>query len=120
MRLGVKAVGAQHASSGRVTSVTLSDGSRVVCRELIVADGARSTLGRVLGRRWHQETVFGIAARGYLTTPRRGEPWLTADLDLGPPGGARLPGYGGIFPLGRGEVNIGVGPVATTKRPAEL
>src|SRR6202012_666991 len=51
MRLGVKAVRANQDSSARVTSVTRADGTQVGCRELIVADGARSTLGRVLGRR---------------------------------------------------------------------
>ena len=120
MRLGVKAVGAHHDSSARVTSVTLADGTQVGCRELIVADGARSTLGRVLGRRWHQETVYGIAARGYLTTPRSDDPWLTSHLELRSPDGAVLPGYGWIFPLGNGEVNIGVGALSTSKRPAEL
>jgi menaquinone-9 beta-reductase len=120
MRLGVKAVGANHDSSTRVTSVTLADGTQVGCRELIVADGARSTLGRVLGRRWHQETVYGIAARGYLTTARSDDPWLTSHLELRSPDGAVLPGYGWIFPLGNGEVNIGVGALSTSKRPAEL
>ena len=120
MRLGVKAVGAHHDSSARVTSVTLADGTQVGCRELIVADGARSTLGRVLGRRWHQETVYGIAARGYLTTPRSDDPWLTSHLELRSPDGAVLPGYGWIFPLGNGEVNIGVGALSTSKRPADL
>ena len=120
MRLGVKAVGVNHDSSTRVTSVTLADGTQVGCRELIVADGARSTLGRMLGRRWHQETVYGIAARGYLTTPRSDDPWLTSHLELRSPDGAVLPGYGWIFPLGDGEVNIGVGALSTSKRPAEL
>ena len=120
MRLGVKAVGVNHDSSTRVVSVTLSDGTQVGCRELIVADGARSTLGRVLGRRWHQETVYGIAARGYLATARSDDPWLTSHLELRSPDGAVLPGYGWIFPLGNGEVNIGVGALSTTKRPAEL
>ncbi|HEY2086071.1 MAG TPA: menaquinone reductase [Mycobacterium sp.] len=120
MRLGVKAVGANHDSSARVTSLTLADGTQVGCRELIVADGARSTLGRGLGRRWHQETVYGIAARGYLTTPRSDDPWLTSHLELRSPDGAVLPGYGWIFPLGNGEVNIGVGALSTSKRPAEL
>lgn len=120
MRLGVKAVGVHHDSSARVVSVLLSDGTQVDCRELIVADGARSTLGRVLGRRWHQETVYGIAARGYLTTARGDEPWLTSHLELRSPDGAVLPGYGWIFPLGNGEVNIGVGALSTSKRPADL
>jgi flavin-dependent dehydrogenase len=31
-----------------------------------------------------------------------------------------LSGYGWIFPLGDGEVNIGVGTLATAKRPAEV
>jgi flavin-dependent dehydrogenase len=103
-----------------VVSVALADGTQVGCRELIVADGARSPLGRDLGRRWHQETVYGIAARGYLTTPRSEEPWLTSHLELRSPDGAVLPGYGWIFPLGNGEVNIGVGALSTSKRPAEL
>ena len=120
MRLGVKVVGVNHDSTTRVVSVTLSDGTAVSCRELIVADGARSTLGRVLGRRWHQETVYGIAARGYLATPRSDDPWLTSHLELRSPDGAVLPGYGWIFPLGNGEVNIGVGALSTVKRPAEL
>lgn len=120
MLLGAKAVGAHHDSSGRVRSVVLADGTEVRCRALIVADGARSTLGRVLGRQWHQETVYGVAARGYLASPRADEPWLTSHLELRSPDGAVLPGYGWIFPLGNGEVNIGVGALATVKRPADV
>ncbi|MCV7260512.1 NAD(P)/FAD-dependent oxidoreductase [Mycobacterium shimoidei] len=120
MRLGVKVVGVHHDSAGRVGSVVLADGVEVGCRWLVVADGARSPLGRVLGRRWHRETVYGIAARGYLATPRSEEPWLTSHLELRSPDGAVLPGYGWIFPLGNGEVNIGVGALSTSKRPAEL
>ena len=64
--------------------------------------------------------MYGIAARGYLTTPRSDEPWLTSHLELRSPDGAVLPGYGWIFPLGNGEVNIGVGALSTSKRPADL
>ncbi|MBV9318670.1 MAG: NAD(P)/FAD-dependent oxidoreductase [Mycobacterium sp.] len=120
MLLGVKVVGAHHDSAGRVVSVLLAEGTEVACRELIVADGARSSLGRKLGRRWHQETVYGVAARGYLKSPRGDEPWLTSHLELLSPDGAVLPGYGWIFPLGNGEVNIGVGALSTSKRPADL
>ncbi len=120
MLLGIKAVAAHHDSAGRVVSVVLADGSELGCRELIVADGARSPLGRKLGRRWHQETVYGVAARGYLESPRGDEPWLTSHLELRSPDGAVLPGYGWIFPLGNGAVNIGVGALSTSKRPADL
>ncbi len=119
MLLGAKAVSVQHDSSGRVESLTLETGAVVGCRELIVADGARSTLGRVLGRKWHQQTVYGVAIRGYIATPRSAEPWITSHLELRSPEGRVLPGYGWIFPLGNGEVNIGVGALATSKRPAD-
>lgn len=120
MLLGVKAVGVHHDSSGRVRAVVLADGAEIDVKTLIVADGARSTLGRVLGRQWHKETVYGVAARGYLASPRSDEPWLTSHLELRSPEGEVLPGYGWIFPLGNGEVNIGVGALATVKRPADV
>jgi geranylgeranyl reductase family protein len=119
MLLGAKAVDVTHDSSGQVSAVVLGDGTEVGCRHLIIADGARSTLGRVLGRQWHQQTVYGVAARGYLASPRSNEPWITSHLELRSPRGDVLPGYGWIFPLGDGEVNIGVGALATAKRPTE-
>jgi menaquinone-9 beta-reductase len=119
MLLGSKAVDVTRDASGRVSAVTLDDGSEVGCSSLIVADGARSTLGRALGRQWHQQTVYGVAIRGYIATPRSDEPWITSHLELRSPDGKVLPGYGWIFPLGNGEVNIGVGALATTKRPAD-
>ncbi|MBX7432682.1 geranylgeranyl reductase family protein [Mycobacterium sp. Y57] len=119
MLLGAKAADVQRDSSGRVSGVVLDSGAVVRCAHLIVADGARSTLGRVLGRQWHRETVYGVAIRGYIATPRSDEPWITSHLELRSPAGAVLPGYGWIFPLGNGEVNIGVGALATSKRPAD-
>jgi geranylgeranyl reductase family protein len=120
MLLGTKAVAVTRDSMGRVTAVVLADGRQVSCRWLIVADGARSTLGRTLGRQWHQETVYGVAARGYLASPRAAEEWISSDLELRSADGKVLPGYGWIFPLGNGEVNIGVGALATAKRPADV
>jgi geranylgeranyl reductase family protein len=119
MMLGVKVVAVSHDSSGAVEAVRLDNGDEIGLRALIVADGARSTLGRELGRRWHQETVYGVAVRGYLATPRSHEPWITSHLELRSPEGKVLPGYGWIFPLGNGEVNIGVGALATANRPAD-
>ncbi|TRW86315.1 geranylgeranyl reductase family protein [Mycolicibacterium sp. 018/SC-01/001] len=119
MKLGIKAVDVQHDSTGRVSGVVLESGEVIGCRDLIVADGVRSGLGRVLGRRWHRDTVYGTAIRAYIATPRHAEEWITSHLELRAPTGEVLPGYGWIFPLGTGEVNIGVGALATAKRPAE-
>ena len=120
MLLGNKCVGVERDSAGRVSAVTLADGRAVGCRTLIVADGARSPVGRALGRQWHQETVYGVAARGYLTSPRADETWISSDLELRSADGQVLPGYGWVFPLGNGEVNIGVGALATARRPADV
>ena len=120
MLLGCKCVDVVRDSVGRVSELVLDDGRRVGCRWLIVADGARSPLGRVLGRQWHQDTVYGVAARGYLASPRASEPWISTDLELRSVDGQVLPGYGWIFPLGNGEVNIGVGALATARRPADV
>jgi flavin-dependent dehydrogenase len=85
-----------------------------------VADGARSQLGRRLGRQWHRETAYGVAARGYLDSQRSDDPWISSHLELRGGDGELLSGYGWVFPLGGGQVNIGVGTLATAKRPAEV
>jgi len=119
MMLGSKVLDVSRDSRGRLVSLTTGSGP-VACREVIVADGARSPLGRALGRQWHQQTVYGVAVRGYLSTPHACDPWLSTNLELRTRSGGLLPGYGWIFPLGNGEVNIGVGALATSKRPADV
>ncbi len=100
----------------------LADGSRttVACRRLVVADGARSPLGRLLGRQWHRETAFGVAARGYIDSARSDDPWISSHLELRGQSGELLSGYGWVFPLSDGTVNIGVGTLATAARPARV
>ncbi len=91
----------------------------VRCRQLVVADGVRSPLGKLLGRRWHRESVYGVAARSYLDTAREDD-WISSHLELRGEQGELLSGYGWIFPLGGGRVNLGVGTLATAKRPAGI
>jgi menaquinone-9 beta-reductase len=90
------------------------------CRRLVVADGVRSPLGKVLGREWHRETVYGVAGRCYVSSEMSDDPWISSHLELRAQDGAILSGYGWIFPLGTGEVNLGVGTLATAKRPADV
>ena len=107
----------------RVTGVVMRRGGatyEVGCSRLVVADGARGQLGRALGREWHRDTAYGVAARGYVKSRRADDPWISSHLELRGSEGELLSGYGWVFPLGDGEVNIGVGTLATAKRPAEV
>src|SRR3712207_8025937 len=79
-----------------------------------------SPLGRVLGREWHRDTAYGVAARGYVRSGRADDEWISSHLELRGAEGALLSGYGWVFPLGAeaGQVNIGVGTLASPRRPA--
>ncbi len=155
---GARAVGVTMTGE-RVAEVSFVRGGEpltIRCRRLVVADGARSQLGRSLGREWHRDTAYGVAARGYVKSSRSEDPWISSHLELRGPSGATikrgtsaaerrgerrgatiergtsteehrpdrsgevLSGYGWVFPLGAGEVNIGVGTLATARRPAEI
>ncbi len=119
---GARAVGVRR-DGGRVTAVELdADGQRfeIACRRLVVADGVRSPVGKMLGREWHRETVYGVAGRSYVASGMSDDPWISSHLELRGTDGEILSGYGWIFPLGTGEVNLGVGTLATAKRPANV
>ena len=123
---GARAVGVR-MDGDRVAAVefvrgSAKDGERfeVACDRLVVADGVRSPLGKLLGREWHRETVYGVAGRSYADSTMSDDPWISSHLELRDEQGQVLSGYGWIFPLGDGEVNVGVGTLATAKRPAEI
>ena len=108
---------------GRVAAVvfaTAEGNVEVACERLVVADGVRSPLGKLLGRQWHRETVYGVAGRSYISSAMSDDPWISSHLELRGEEGEILSGYGWIFPLGAGEVNLGVGTLATSKRPANV
>ena len=59
---------------------------------------------------------MGVAARAYFRSPRGDEEWMESHLELwsGEPGRSDLlPGYGWIFPMGDGVVNVGLGSVSS-------
>jgi geranylgeranyl reductase family protein len=119
---GARAIDVRH-DGGRVDAVVFKtdDGPlEIGCRTLVVADGVRSPLGKVLGREWHRDTVYGVAGRSYVASELSDDPWISSHLELRDEHGKVLSGYGWIFPLGTGEVNLGVGTLATSKRPADL
>ena len=82
-------------------------------RYVVVADGANSRFGRSLGTSRNRAYPLGMAIRGYWTSPRHDEPWIDSWLDIRDKDGNVLPGYGWIFPVGDGRINVGVGLLST-------
>lgn len=118
-----RAVDVRYGDGGRVAAVVFKRGKEtfeIGCRRLIVADGVRSPLGKVLGREWHRDTVYAIAGRSYINSTRSDDPWISSHLELRDTEGKIMAGYGWVFPLGNGTVNIGAGSLATAKRPADI
>lgn len=130
------AVTREGRSIGEVTVRHGGVDKQVRARWILVADGVRSTFGKLLGREWHRGEVYGIAARSYCTSPMSTEPWIHSDVELLDDTGTVQPGYGWIFPLGTPttggqagngadpsptpQVNLGCGALTTTQRPAKV
>jgi geranylgeranyl reductase family protein len=85
----------------------------VRARYTVVADGANSRFGRSLGTARNRAYPLGMAIRGYWTSPRHDEPWIDSWLDIRDKAGNVLPGYGWIFPVGDGRINVGIGLLST-------
>lgn len=95
---------------------TGSRAEEVAARYVVVADGANSRFGRALGTSRDRSLPMGLAIRGYYESPRHDEPWIESHLDIRDRSGTVLPGYGWIFPVGDGRINVGVGLLSTSKR----
>ncbi len=95
-----------------------STGARrsVRARYVVVADGANSRFGRALGTARDRGQPMGMALRGYYTSPGHDQPFIESHLDIRDGDGEVVPGYGWIFPLGDGRVNVGVGLLSTDRR----
>jgi geranylgeranyl reductase family protein len=85
-------------------------------RYVVVADGANSRVGRALGLVRDRAYPQGMALRGYYRSERHDERWIESHLDIRDANGEIVPGYGWVFPLGDGRVNVGVGLLSTDKR----
>lgn len=85
-------------------------------RIVIIADGAHSRFGRPLGIGRDRRAPYGLALRGYYRSPESKSDFLESKLDLTDEDGKIVPGYGWVFPLGDGTINVGVGLLSTTRR----
>jgi geranylgeranyl reductase family protein len=87
--------------------------SEIRARYLIVADGANSRFGRALGTARNRSYPQGMAIRTYYESPLHADPWIESALDVRDRAGNSLPGYGWVFPLGDGAINVGIGLLST-------
>ena len=87
---------------------------RTICaRHVVVADGANSRFGRALGTVRDRAYPMGMAIRGYFESPLHDDPWIESSLDVRDREGKAMPGYGWIFPVGNGTINVGIGLLST-------
>ncbi len=96
-----------------VTDSTSGDDHEIRARYVVVADGSNSRFGRALGASRDRAMPQGMAIRTYYESPLHDEPWIESALDVRDRRGNSLPGYGWIFPVGDGTINVGVGLLST-------
>nr|WP_236719111.1 geranylgeranyl reductase family protein [Wenjunlia vitaminophila] len=119
--------GARLLTGTRVTEPVLDHGGRVVgvralagperrpvtfgAQVVVAADGGPARLALCLGLERRRDRPVGTAIRRYYRSPaRHRDPYLESWLDLRRrQDGCILPGYGWVFPLGDGRVNVGLG-----------
>jgi menaquinone-9 beta-reductase len=128
LALQAKGAGAELLTSHNVTGPVLDDAGRVVgvtaavgpdkrpqdfrAPLVLAADGVSARFALSLGMAKREDRPIGVAVRRYYRSPGRHdddylESWLELRSREG--GDALLPGYGWIFGLGDGRVNVGLG-----------
>jgi menaquinone-9 beta-reductase len=100
---------------GRLVGVRAGD-ETLSARAVVVADGSLSRFGKTLGTSRRRDFPLGMALRGYYSSPRSDDRFMESQLDIRDESGAQMPGYGWVFPLGGGTVNVGVGLLSTFSR----
>ncbi|HZQ30941.1 MAG TPA: geranylgeranyl reductase family protein [Mycobacterium sp.] len=115
VRQGAEVLGPIVDDDGRVAGVTLKTGEQVHADAVIAADGAYSPVKRALHVESRYRGYSAIAIRAEMHANRLDadslDIYLKVTFD-----GDQLPGYGWVFPLGDGRVNIGVGYVNSYKK----
>jgi geranylgeranyl reductase family protein len=109
-------------TQGRLEAVDLTHRSehgdeettRVFPRIIVIADGSLSRFGRALSTSRRRDYPYGQAIRAYYASTNSKDPMLESQLNILDRQGRELPGYGWIFPLGDGTINVGAGAVSTS------
>jgi geranylgeranyl reductase family protein len=117
--MGSEAKEPEFSDDGKVSTVYIEDknGGRFALntRYVSVCEGSTPRFGRHLGLVRDKSYPMGMAIRGYYQSPMHDDPWIESHLDIVDKNGDFLPGYGWIFPVGDGTINVGVGLLSTFK-----
>ncbi len=109
--------------TGRVVGVRANAGADkapVTYRAPLVlaCDGVSARLALSVGIDKRDDRPMGVAVRRYYTSPRTKDDYLESHLQLwdrsDPANPILLPGYGWIFGMGDGTVNVGLGILSTS------
>ncbi len=118
LRTGVSVTGPVLNTAGNAEGVTAdtADGPKTFRAPLVVAaDGVSGRFPLALGLAKREDRPMGVAVRRYYRSAVKAdddylESWLELRSHPGTAGGGDLlPGYGWIFGLGGGRVNVGLG-----------
>ncbi len=86
---------------------------------VLAADGVAARIALGMGIAKRDDRPLGVAVRRYYTSPRTHDDFLESHLELwdrsNPADPKLLPGYGWIFGLGDGTVNVGLGMLNSSK-----
>jgi geranylgeranyl reductase family protein len=85
---------------------------RIRAKWTVCAEGSATKFSRSLGRVRNEEYPMGFAIRQYFKSPLEKCGWFEAYLEVKTTD-ETLPGYGWVFPVGDGTVNVGVGLLST-------
>jgi geranylgeranyl reductase family protein len=85
---------------------------------VLACDGVSARLALSVGIDKRDDRPIGVAVRRYYTSPRTKDDYLESHLQLwdraDPANPRMLPGYGWIFGMGDGTVNVGLGILSTS------
>jgi menaquinone-9 beta-reductase len=102
----------------RGLQVRTADGETEIRSRLVVAaDGAVSRIARATGMARSLSRRVGIAMRAVVEGRTADEECIDMHFTLPSRRGGLLPGYGWVFPLGRGRLNLGVALLGQTDNP---
>ncbi len=116
-------LGAVTSPTGRVVGVRAKIGpsrTEVTYKAPLVlaCDGVSARLALSVGIEKIDSRPMGVAVRRYYASPRSKDDFIEGHLELwdrsDPANPKLLPGYGWVFPLGDGTVNVGLGTLSTS------